>query len=134
MIYLTLFGLSFLAATILPFSSEVALVASLQSDANRLYLLLAASFGNVLAIVLNYYLGYFLYEKTKKKLFASKRGRKVFVFGHRYGYIALLFSWLPIVGDPLTLVAGMLRLRFFVFLLVAGGLRVLRYGLILWLG
>ncbi len=48
-------------------------------------------------------------------------------FGHKYGYFALLLSWLPVIGDPLTLVAGVVRLQFVWFVLIAGSLRVLRY-------
>lgn len=131
MIYLSLFVLSFLAATILPFSSEAAFIGALQSGADKTFLLVAASTGNVLAIVANYYLGYFLYEKTKDRLFASALGKKAFDWGHRYGYAALSLSFLPLVGDPLTLVAGMVRLNFFLFLTIAGSLRVLRYYFIM---
>ena len=126
-----LFFSAFLAATILPFSSEAAFVVALKSDMPSLNAMLSASFGNVLAIILNYYLGYFLYEKTKTKLLASKTGKKSYTFGHKYGYYALLLSWLPLIGDPLTLVAGLVRLNFFWFVLIAGTLRVLRYYLIL---
>ena len=93
--------------------------------------LLFASSGNVLAVVLNYLLGRFLYEKTRKKLLSSKTGRKAFKFGHRYGYYALLLSWLPIIGDPLTLVAGVVKLRFVWFVIIAGLLRVIRYYLLM---
>ena len=86
-----------------------------------------ASSGNILAIIFNYYLGYFLYEKTKTKLLASKIGKKSYEIGHKYGYTALVFSWLPIIGDPLTMVAGLVRLRFVWFVMIAGSLRVLRY-------
>jgi len=86
-----------------------------------------ASFGNVLAIILNYWFGYWLYDKTKDRLHKSKTGRKSLDYGHRYGYFILLFSWLPLIGDPLTLVAGVVRLKFVWFVLVAGILRILRY-------
>jgi len=122
---------SFLAATILPFSSEIALYGALKSGLEPSLALLSASVGNVSAIILNYYLGYFLYEKTKQKLFSSKTGKKAYAIGHRYGYIALLFSWLPIIGDPITLVAGVVRLRFLWFLLIVSILRILRYFLII---
>lgn len=89
--------------------------------------ILFASMGNVLAIMLNYYLGYFLSEKTHDKLQSSKVGKKSVEYGHKYGYYALLFSWLPIIGDPLTLVAGLVRLRFVWFVVIAGSLRVIRY-------
>ncbi|HIC12703.1 MAG TPA: DedA family protein [Sulfurimonas sp.] len=89
--------------------------------------MLSASSGNILAIILNYYLGYFLYEKTKTKLFTSQLGKKSFLLGHKYGYWVLLLSWLPLIGDALTLVAGLVRLKFVWFVLIAGSLRILRY-------
>lgn len=92
--------------------------------------LIFASAGNVSAIALNYFLGYMLYEKTKTKLLSSKIGKRAYMYGHNYGYIALALSPFPIIGDPITLVAGMLRLRFLVFFLIAGGLRIARYYLL----
>lgn len=89
--------------------------------------LFSASSGNILAIILNYFLGYWLYEKTKTKLDSSKVGKKSLDYGHRYGYFALAFSWLPVIGDPLTLVAGVVRLNFVLFVVIAGGLRIIRY-------
>ena len=122
-----LFFSAFLAATILPFSSEAAFYLAITNEVPTLNAMLSASSGNVLAIILNYYLGYYLYEKTKTKLFASKLGKKSFALGHKYGYLALLLSWLPLIGDPLTLVAGLVRLKFVWFVIIAGSLRVLRY-------
>ena len=86
-----------------------------------------ASFGNILAIITNYFLGYLLYEKTHKKLLDSKVGKKALEYGERYGYVALFLSWLPIIGDPITLVAGLFRLNFFYFLLIGASLRIIRY-------
>lgn len=116
-----------MAATIFPFSSEVAFVAALKSDMPLYEALFFASSGNTLAIITNYFLGYLLYEKTKTKLLASKVGMLSYTYGHKYGYLALLLSPLPIIGDPLTLVAGVVRLRFVWFVLIAGTLRVARY-------
>ena len=124
---LALFVTAFLAATILPFSSEAAFVLALKNDMPTLNTMVAASAGNILAIVLNYYLGYFLYEKTKTKLLSSKLGKRSYGYGEKYGYLALFLSWLPLIGDPLTLVVGVLRLKFFWFIFLAGSLRVTRY-------
>ncbi len=124
---LALFLSAFLAATILPFSSEATFLLAITNDMPIFNALVSASMGNILAIILNYYLGYYLYEKTKTKLLSYSFGRKAYNVGHKYGYGALLFSWLPLVGDPLTLVAGLLRLKFIWFVMLAGGLRVLRY-------
>ncbi len=128
---LSLFAASFLAATILPFSSEAALIGALHEGLSPAIALIAASSGNLLAIILNYALGYFLYEKMHTKLHVSKTGKKAYKWGHTYGYYALLLSWLPFIGDPLTIVAGLVRLNFWYFLLIAGSLRVLRYYLII---
>ena len=125
-----LFLSAFLAATILPFSSEAAFIVALSNDMSPLNAMLSASSGNVLAIILNYYLGYFLYTKTKTKLEASKFGKRAYKLGHKYGYYALLLSWMPLIGDPLTLVAGVVRLRFVWFVVIAGALRVVRYYLL----
>lgn len=86
-----------------------------------------ASFGNILAIILNYWLGFWLYEKTSSKLLSSKIGRDAYNYGHKWGYSALVFTWLPIIGDPLTLVAGLVRLKFVWFVIIAGSLRIARY-------
>ncbi len=124
---LLLFTSAFLAATILPFSSEVVFVAALANDMPILNAMISASSGNILAVIVNYLLGLFLYEKMKAKLESSKIGRSSYSYGHRYGYYALALSWLPVIGDPLTIVAGLLRLNFIYFIIIAASLRILRY-------
>ncbi len=104
---------------------------ALESGMSSFNALFFASLGNVSAIVVNYFLGLWLYEKTKTKLLSSKVGVKSLAWGHKYGYYALVLSWLPVVGDPLTLVAGVVRLRFVWFVLIAGSLRVARYFMII---
>ncbi len=125
-----LFFAAFLAATILPFSSEVALVGAVTAGMSPTVALISASLGNVLAVVLNYALGFWFYEKMHNKLNSSKIGKRTLLWGHRYGYIALPLSVLPVIGDPLTIVAGMLRLNFIYFIVIAALLRVVRYYLI----
>lgn len=90
-----------------------------------------ASIGNVLAIIVNYFLGYWLYNKTKDKLENSKIGKKSLRYGQEYGVYALVLSWLPIIGDPITLVAGLLRMNFILFIFLAGSLRILRYYILI---
>lgn len=124
---LTLLVTAFFAATIFPLSSEAAFIVALENGMPHLSALVFASTGNILAIILNYYLGFFLYERTKGKLLASRVGAKSYYYGHKYGYYALLLSWLPIIGDPLTLVAGVVRLKFVWFVCIVATLRVMRY-------
>ena len=128
---LGLFFSAFLAATLLPFSSEAAFAAALYNGMDHPTALLAASTGNVLAIIVNFGLGMLLYEATHDKLERSRWGRRALVWAHEKGYWALLLSPLPLVGDPITLAAGVVRLRFVWFVLIAGGLRVARYWLIM---
>jgi len=126
LIELSLFFSSFLAATILPFSSEAALYAALEMGLSKQSGVLIASLGNVSAIIVNYYLGYFLYEKMKLKLQNSKAYRLT----KRYGVWSLFFSFLPIIGDPITIIAGIFRINFLLFIFIAGMLRVVRYIII----
>ncbi len=128
---LALFVTAFAAATILPLSSEVAFIAALTSGMDTSLAMLSASLGNVLAVVVNYSLGFWLYETMHHKLESSRIGAKALYVGHRYGYVALPLTVLPIIGDPLTIVAGMVRLHFVWFLVMAALLRIGRYYLIL---
>ncbi|MDB4185135.1 DedA family protein [Candidatus Pelagibacter sp.] len=136
MIYLSLFAISFLAATILPFSSELTLAGLIAtSNYDNLLLLIVASFGNILGSVVNWYLGFYSRNLTIKKWFPFKetqieRSSKWF---DKFGKLSLLFAWVPVIGDPLTLAAGLLRVKFieFVILVIIG--KFSRYFLIYYL-
>ena len=136
MIYLSLFFISFLAATILPFSSELTLAGLIStSNYDNLLLLVFASFGNVLGSVFNWGLGFYARNLTIKKWFPFKetqieRSSKWF---SKFGKWSLLFAWLPIVGDPLTFVAGLLRVRFLDFIILVAIGKVSRYLIIFYL-
>ena len=120
-----LFASAFLAATILPFSSEAVLAALTVTDGADVALLWAvATAGNTLGAVVNWGLGRFCLHWSDRRWFPVKppqleRARRWF---GRYGTWTLLLAWLPIVGDPLTVAAGLLRVRPGVFVtLVAIG-------------
>jgi membrane protein YqaA with SNARE-associated domain len=130
---LGLFLWAFLAATILPFSSEVALAGALEMGMNPLNALTYASVGNCLAVLVNYFLGFYLYEKMHKKIENSKTGKKAYALSHKYGYFALLLSPLPVIGDPITIVAGLIRLNLFWFIAITFSLRIGRYYFILFM-
>jgi membrane protein YqaA with SNARE-associated domain len=135
-IYLSLFVISFLAATILPFSSELSLAGLIAtSDYDNLLLLIVASFGNVLGSVLNWALGSYSRNLTTKKWFPFKetqieRSSKWF---RKFGKWSLLFAWGPIVGDPLTLGSGLLRVRFLDFIILVAIGKVSRYLIVFYL-
>ena len=136
MIYLSLFAISFLAATILPFSSELTLAGAITaSDYNNLLVLIVVSFGNILGSVFNWILGFYSRNFTKKNWFPFKerqidRSSKWFF---KFGKWSLLFAWIPIIGDPLTFVAGLLRVNFFHFIILVAIGKVSRYCFIFYL-
>ena len=136
MIYLSLFAISFLAATILPFSSELSLATLIAtSDYDNLLLLTVASFGNILGSLVNWALGSYSRNLTTKKWFPFnetqiERSSKWF---KKFGKWSLLFAWVPVVGDPLTLVAGILRVKFIDFIILVAIGKVSRYIFVFYL-
>ncbi|WP_016956666.1 YqaA family protein [Catenovulum agarivorans] len=127
--YLTLFFSSFLAATILPFYSEVFLFAMVQQGLPGWSLVATASLGNTLGSVVNWYLGRYLLKYQHKKWFYFKQSQieKSQKWFERYGKWSLLFAWLPVGGDVLTLIAGMLKIRLSTFIILVGIGKTLRY-------
>jgi len=132
-IYLSLFAISFLAATILPFSSELTLAGLIAtSNYDNLLLLIVASFGNILGSVVNWALGSYSRNLTTKKWFPikDKQIESSSKWFNKLGKWSLLFAWVPIIGDPLTLVAGLLRVKFLEFLILVMIGKVSRYIII----
>lgn len=110
--YGALFASALIAATILPLQSEAVLVGLLVTgDYSVTILLVAATTGNVLGAVINWGLGRFVLRFRERSWFPVSEAQlaRAEVWYHRYGRWSLLGSWLPIIGDPLTVVAGVLR-------------------------
>jgi membrane protein YqaA with SNARE-associated domain len=132
MAYLTLFLTAFAAATLLPGGSEALYIYHLQNGYNALGMWLAASTGNTLGSGVNYWLG------CKGELFLERKGyvdaRRMHTAKRhfaRYGGWVLLLSWMPVIGDPLTFVAGVLRYdatRFFMIVFIAKAVRYAAIG------
>lgn len=131
----TLFLSAFLAATLLPAQSEVVLVVLDQQGAHSAAILaLVATAGNVLGACVNYVLGRALMRFKDAQWFpvSAKNIARAQTQYQRFGVWSLLFSWLPIIGDPLTLVAGIFGTRWWLFLgLVTLG-KGTRYVVLLW--
>jgi membrane protein YqaA with SNARE-associated domain len=125
-----LFLAAFLAATLVPLSSEAALVAALAVGMPVAEALVAASLGNSLACVVNYGLGRFFRERMRPRTETSRSGRAALRWMDRWGPWSLVLTPLPIVGDPITVVAGLARVSFGLFVAVVIPLRVGRYVLI----
>src|SRR5215217_224635 len=128
--YLGLFGASLLSATVFPFQSEVILFGMLMAEHYQMWLLVAvASVGNILGSCVNWFLGRFIALFEDRPWFPVKREAVARAEGwyRRYGRWSLLMSWAPIVGDPLTIVAGVLREPFPVFLALVTAAKTARY-------
>ena len=122
---------SFIAATIFPASSEAAVYIAAKAGVPWGEVLFWASLGNCLGVTLNYGLGRWGSEKTMPKMQASPSGRRALAWTERYGKWTLLLSWLPIVGDPLTIIAGLMRVNLLFFIVVSYSVRIARYALLL---
>ena len=120
-VYTGLFLTALAAATILPMQSEAVLAGLLLTDSYPAWaLIIVASIGNVLGSVINWLLGRGIERFRDRQWFPVKataldRAQRWY---RRYGKWSLLLSWAPIIGDPLTVIAGVLREPFWSFLLI----------------
>jgi len=96
--------------------------------------LLSASIGNICGSVLNYFAGLLGTKFLLKKYLKSKKDdlEKGLLRFRKYGKISLFFAWVPIVGDPLTFAAGILKINFYYFIAAVGTGKILRYILIIY--
>lgn len=129
-----LFAAALLGATLVPVSSEVAFVAALLAGMPPALALAVATAGNTLGCAVNYAVGWRGREAVGARLEASRGGRAALRWTERWGAPALALSWLPVVGDPLTLAAGVGRVRPWVFFSVVPLVRGVRYAALLPLG
>lgn len=127
--YLGLFLTAFIAATLLPLQSEAALVGLLLADYSPWLLIGVASAGNILGSMVNWLLGRWIERFRHRRWFpVSEAGlARAQRWYQKYGKWSLLLSWVPLLGDPLTVVAGVLRERFAVFLLLVSAAKIGRY-------
>ena len=120
----------------MPLSSEIVLTTMLLTNLFEKNLLLVfASLGNILGSVLNWYLGKKINLYKDKKWFpvSAERLKKSQYYFNKYGLWSLLIAWVPIIGDPITLLAGVLNVRLSIFLFLVGISKISRYVFILYL-
>lgn len=128
--YLTLFFTAFGAATLLPMQSEAVLVGLIALDRFPVWTLVAvATVGNVLGSMVNWLLGRYVEHWRDKRWFPVKeahlsRAQRSY---HHYGRWSLLLSWAPLIGDPLTVVAGLMREPLWSFTLIVLAAKAGRY-------
>ena len=126
--YLLLFAVAFGAATVLPFYSEILLIAQLRDGLNPFMLWLFACTGNTLGAGVNWWLGQRVSHYVDRRWFPVRKAdlHRAQGWFNRYGKWTLLMSWLPVGGDALTVVGGLMRvplLPFFVLVAIGKGLR-----------
>jgi membrane protein YqaA with SNARE-associated domain len=131
--YLSLIGSAFISATLLPLGSELVLLALVQQGYPVAVLWALATVFNTLGSVLNWYLGRQLLRFQHKSwfMFSPEQINKASAQFQRWGLPSLLFAWLPVIGDPLTLVAGVLRVHWFCFVLLVALGKAVRYLLVI---
>ncbi|WP_456269667.1 DedA family protein [Kushneria sp. AK178] len=121
-----LFVAAFLSATILPMGSEAVLATLLLRGGSPVTLVTIATVANVLGSLVNYAMGYWANQgwlaRQKPAVMAGAEQRF-----RRYGRWSLLFAWVPVIGDPLTLIAGVLRVNLLWFVLLVTVGKALRY-------
>lgn len=128
MTYLILFFSAFISATLFPLGSEALLIYDIKEGYNIYLLVFVATLGNTLGSVVNYYLGLKGEEYlVEKKLLNEKYITKSKGYFDRYGSICILFAWVPIIGDPITFVAGILKYDFKKFLILVTISKFSRY-------
>lgn len=134
MVYLTLFFSALISATLFPLGSEALLIYDIKEGYDVTLLLIFATLGNSLGSIINYYMGLKGEEYLIEKKFLKEKhiifGKKYF---DKYGFITILLSWLPIVGDTFTFVAGILKYDIKKFTILVVISKLSRYLFIVWI-
>ena len=131
-----LFLSSFLAATIFPAQSELVLASlNISSNHDKFLLVAIATTGNVLGALVNWFIGYYLIKFKNKKWFPIRKRKidKYSRFYQKWGVWSLLLAWMPIIGDPLTVIAGIFKTNIWLFLTLVTIGKLSRYLLIIFI-
>ena len=129
-VYASLFISSFLSSTILPGHSEIILTAFIFLKKYPIIdLIFFASIGNILGSILNWCIGYFLTNLKDRKWFPVNKSQltRASSWFLKYGKWTLFLSWVPIIGDPLTIIAGVFRVPIHIFILIVSLAKTMRY-------
>jgi|TARA_B110000971_G_scaffold211929_1_gene240776 membrane protein YqaA with SNARE-associated domain len=128
--YLAVFLSAFVAATLLPAQSEAVLSFYILSAPQTVFaLILVATVGNVLGSVVNWIVGFYATRFQNRKWFPAtpSQMQRAEKFYRKYGRYSLLLSWVPFIGDPITVIAGVLREPILSFLLLVTIAKSARY-------
>ena len=133
---LGLFLSAFLAATLIPAQSELGLgYLILYTDYSVVMLIMIASFGNTCGAIINWIIGRGIANSVMRleKIQQSSNYSKITFWYQRFGQWTLLLSWVPIVGDPITIIAGTLKMPFKNFLFIVALAKTTRYLVVAYL-
>ena len=133
--FYSLFLLSFLASTLVPLGSEWLLIAMILSRSEPWAVVAVATVGNYLGALSTYWIGLYGGDFLKRRVLRMDENstQKAERFYDRFGSFSLLLSFLPIVGDPLCLIGGVLRVSFIRFSLLVLSGKLARYAAVAWL-
>jgi membrane protein YqaA with SNARE-associated domain len=133
--YGSLFTLSLLASSLIPLGSEWLLVMMLAKGYPPVATVLTATAGNFIGALSTYAIGIYggrwLIEKVLR--ISTEQQQRATGYYRKYGSISLFFSWLPVVGDPLCLVGGMLKTPLWLFTVLVLSGKLLRYAAVAWI-
>jgi len=130
----SLFFSALVSSTLFPGGSEAMLLYKLNEGGDAVTLVIIATVGNVLGSLITYSMGRLGNEAVHKKWLRMDEAKvaRAERWFEKYGMPSLLFAWLPIVGDPLCLVAGLLRSNVMMFLLLVTIGKAVRYAFLAW--
>jgi membrane protein YqaA with SNARE-associated domain len=129
--YLVLFFSALIASTLFPMGSEVVLIALLDQGHDVFFLWLIATCGNTLGSCINYAIGYWASGYIINKYHDTRSWQQGQRLYNRYGVWSLLLAWLPIIGDPITLIAGLAQTNFKLFVLLVSLGKGARYAVLI---
>jgi membrane protein YqaA with SNARE-associated domain len=131
--YVVLFLTALAAATVMPVSSEVLLLALLGAGLDPVALWLTATLGNTLGAVINWFIGTKISDHAGSRWvpLSSARLERASRWFNRYGVWTLLLSWLPVIGDALTFIGGIMRVRFALFIVLVAAGKGMRYAVLI---
>lgn len=135
-----MFSSAFTSATLLPGTSEAVLAALLTANGGALAreavvpVVAVATFGNALGSLVNWILGRFFSHYRDRKWFPVNQDEfaRAEAWYGRWGIWSLTLSWMPLIGDPITLFAGVMRTPFLPFILIVVTAKAARYAFIAW--
>ncbi len=132
-VYIGLFAVAFLAATILPAYSEVMFAGLLATGHDPIALWAWATAGNTLGAIVNWLLGRYLLHFRDRRWFPFRVDNlhRAQLWFQRWGVWSLLLAWMPVFGDALTFIAGIMRVRFEIFIVLTAVGKGARYAILL---